>query len=298
MSDWWSTPYKGGPMIDTPPLPRPCYPPSAAAHGKRPSSPGPDVEAYQRCTARAGRWPWGDFDQDYTDDFATGYGGGDVATSGIAGVQRQQSIEPASGWIGTATYNTLRSIRCPDGPNEGEMAMDEYAVSLLEQAWTIFGGSEPDPAGDDDAVRAAITEFCNQGLANPGQWDYQMIRPLDVTVDPSGWVTSDCSMSAIQAFHYAGRQTGVEVPDPAMQSYSGYGNTSYFEVDHPRVSGNFLVGDLSHYGSGNNSTHVTVCMKAGDASSSDWWSFGSEPPSKRKLLYRSDYLFSVRPPLS
>ena len=66
--------------------------------------------------------------------------------TGIAGFQRQMRISPDTGWVGQATFNALASARVPDVfPHGGEMAMDAYAVSLLEQAFNTFGG-DPAPA--------------------------------------------------------------------------------------------------------------------------------------------------------
>jgi hypothetical protein len=143
VTDWWEQAYAGGPMVKLPGFPRPLYPPEAAAHGKQPSIPGPDVEAYKRTVWRAGRWqgPASGFDEAYSDRFALG-AGPNVIDTGIAGVQRQQDIDD-TGWIGTKTFNTLRSIRVPEGPHAGEMAMDDYAVELLVQAWKRYGGHEP-----------------------------------------------------------------------------------------------------------------------------------------------------------
>jgi hypothetical protein len=149
---WWEHPYKGGPMVDTPPLPRPLYPPDANRYGKKPSVDGPDVVAYKRTVSRAGRWPWQNFDDSYSNGFAHG-DGGNVKETGVAGVQRQQHLD-ATGWIGEKTFNTLRSIRCPAGPHEGEMAMDAYSVGLLEEAWNMFGGHEPDDQGETLRARA------------------------------------------------------------------------------------------------------------------------------------------------
>jgi hypothetical protein len=70
-----------------------------------------------------------------------------VINTGVAGVQRQQHLD-ATGWIGEKTFNTLRSIRVPEGkPHAGEMAMDATAQDLIEEAWAIFGGHEPEPSG-------------------------------------------------------------------------------------------------------------------------------------------------------
>ena len=142
MTEWYEVPYKGGPMVAVKGFPRPLYPPDAAAQGKTPSINGPDVEAYKRTVSRAQRWKWQAFDQSYSNGFSHGKGP-NVIDSGVAGIQRQQKIDP-TGWIGTGTFNTLRSIRVPEGfAHAGEMAMDARAVELINAAWDMFGGKEP-----------------------------------------------------------------------------------------------------------------------------------------------------------
>ena len=164
-------------------------------------------------------------------------------------------------------------------------AFDGESQSLLkEEAAQV-------PDADIDDIRKAITEFCEKGMGS-SKWDYTQNRAVKVTVDPEGYVDSDCSGSVVQAYDYARKKTGLDVPDPAKQGWSGYGNTSYYEDDHPTVSGSYLVGDLAHYDG-----HVCLCIKAGNADTADWWSFGSEPPSRRKLHYRTDFRKVVRPPL-
>lgn len=142
---WWEHGYPGGPMVKAPPLPRPCYPPDSTRYGKHPTGPGPDIEAYKRTVSRAGRWPWQAFDEQFSNGFSHGTSG-NVGQSGVAGIQRQQHLD-ATGWIGTATYNTLRSIRVPEGlPHAGEPAMDATAVNLLEEAYDLFEGAPDTPA--------------------------------------------------------------------------------------------------------------------------------------------------------
>lgn len=140
---WYSQPYKGGPMVAVPGFPRPLYPPDAK--GKGDSVNGPDVEAYKRTVWRAGRWPGpaSGFDRAFSNAFSHGMSG-NVGESGVAGVQRQQKIDP-TGYIGQQTFNTLRSIRVPAGPHAGEMAMDANAASLIAEAWQLYGGEEPTP---------------------------------------------------------------------------------------------------------------------------------------------------------
>jgi hypothetical protein len=160
MADWWEDPYNGGPMVKVEGFPRALYPPDAVQYGKVPSVSGPDVEAYKRTVSRAGRWPWQEFDGAFSNAFSHGKSG-NVGDSGVAGVQRQQGIDD-TGWIGKSTFNTLRSIRCPEGPHRGEMAMDAEAVRLINKAWKQFGGSEPEPPGTSlrkEALRIAVTQL-------------------------------------------------------------------------------------------------------------------------------------------
>jgi hypothetical protein len=163
MTEWWEQGYAGGPMVVVKGFPRPLYPPDANEHGKKPSMPGPDVEAYKRTVCRAGRWGEWDpklWDESYSNAFAHGRGG-NVEDTGIAGVQRQQDIDD-TGWLGEKTFKTLRSIRVPDGPHAGEMAMDAFAAELIDEAWDIFGGHEPDSTGSTlrkAALQQAITQL-------------------------------------------------------------------------------------------------------------------------------------------
>jgi hypothetical protein len=121
-------------MVAVPGMPRAMYFPGNPA-GKPPSSDGPDVLAYKRTVSRAGRWPWTQFNDTYTEEFACGRPGGNVPETGVAGVQRQLGIED-TGQIGEATFNGLRSIRIPEGlPHAGEPAMDATAANLIAEAY-------------------------------------------------------------------------------------------------------------------------------------------------------------------
>lgn len=155
-------------MVKVPGFPRPLYPPDASKRGKKPSAPGPDVEAYKRTVSRAGRWPWQTFDEAYSDAFALG-NGPNVINTGVAGVQRQMGIDP-SGWLGQTTFNTLRSIRVPEGgPHAGEMAMDATAASLIAEAFALYGGHEPDEQGDTLRLQALKRAQSQIGYAESGQ---------------------------------------------------------------------------------------------------------------------------------
>lgn len=148
MANWWEDPYKTGKPVAVPGFPRPLYPPDAANHDKTPSSDGPDVEAYKRVAWRAGRWqgPAVNFDRAFSNNFSHGKKSGTVGVSGIAGLQRQMSIDP-TGWVGKATFDMMRRIRVPEGPHFGEPCMDANAANLIAQAYAMYQGVEP-PAPD------------------------------------------------------------------------------------------------------------------------------------------------------
>jgi len=152
---WYEKAYPGAHMVGVDGFPRPLYPPDAAAKGKTPSVDGPDVEAYKRTVSRAGRWKWQTFDQAFSNSFSHGKGP-NVIDSGVAGVQRQQNVDD-TGWIGEKTFNMLRSIVIPqDLPNGGQMAMDATAVKLINQAYALFGGSEPAHGKAEPLTRKAF----------------------------------------------------------------------------------------------------------------------------------------------
>lgn len=240
-TEWWQVAYKGGPMVPLPGFPRPLYPPDANRHGKKPSAPGPDIEAYKRTVSRAGRWPWQEFDQAYSNAFAHGKAGGNVGETGVAGVQRQQDIDD-TGWLGKQTFNTLRSIRVPEGPHAGEMAMDARAAELLKQAWKLYGGHEPDSSNPADlrnkALQKAVGELgVKESPPNSNQvkycsW-YGMVGP---------W----CAMFTSWAYVQAGLKTTFKAG--ATYAYVPYivadaraGRNGLATTDDP------IAGDLACY---------------------------------------------------
>jgi len=270
-------------MADPGPLKRTLLPPG---HPEGQSPPGDDVIAVKRAISRAGFWRWQEFSDDYTEGFAKGSGDG----GGVAGYQRANGLD-GNGMYGKNTHEKLRAENVPKGATHaGEDCFDATAANLYK-GYQPSGGGGGGGESPEERVRKSITSFCEQAVAEP-DWYYSQNRAVDVSVNPNDPNTSDCSGSTIQAFHYAKRQTGVNVPDPAKQQWSGYGNTNYYEDDHPKVGAPYKVGDLAHYDG-----HVTVCYHAGNADTADWFSFGSEPPSKRKLYYRDDFRFVCRPPL-
>ena len=202
--------------------------------------------------------------------------------------KRKRGLIPNTSTDGSWGKKSHDQMRSANFGKDKKPAFDGESQRLLKEEKKASGSG----VGNEEKVREKITEFCERAINEP--WNYSQNRAVDVSVDPDyDNVNSDCSGSVIQAFHYAKRETGLNVQDPAQQGWSGYGNTSYYEDDWPTVtSGQYLVGDLAHYDG-----HVCCCYKPGTASSSKWFSFGSEPPSSRTLHYRSDFRKVVRPKL-
>lgn len=277
-----------------PPLPRAVYPPDAPGY---PTSPdGPDVKAYKRGVSRGGRWKWTTFDDTYSNGFAHGTSD-NVGDSGIEGFQRQMGIEP-TGYMGTRTYNAMRSARVPTGlPNAGEPLFDPTAVDLLEQALHMF--REPSGADKIEEIKRVMQDYMRRSVLNARNWHYNQYRPMRSLGDnPSGSVYSDCSEGATAIYYWAAKETSYDVPDPNGTGYNGYGNTDTLLAHNSgrRVGVPYQIGDLAlYYAHGG---HVTVCMRPGFSADSRWWSNGSEGgPYEETLWYRSDLVTVVRPVL-
>jgi hypothetical protein len=241
---------------------------------------GPTAEAVKRALAHLGFLDWDPpYDQHWNE----------TVNEAAAAWKRKRGIIPegsTDGSWGKKAHDVMRSAWYEKGGAQ-QPAFDPYSQELLQDE-----SAGADVPSQVDKVRKKITEFCEKAVGR-SNWDYSQNRAVKVNVPPEGPNTSDCSGSSIQCFGYAKKETGLNVQDPAQQGWSGYGNTSYYCDDWPTVtSGQYLVGDLAHYDG-----HVTVCYHAGSASSADWFSFGSEPPSSRKLNYRSDFRKVVRPKL-
>jgi len=248
MTEWWEKAYPGAPMVKVDGFPRPMYPPDAARYGKQPSMDGPDVEAYKRTVSRAGRWPWQPFDDAFSNAFAHG-SSGNVKDTGIAGIQRQQGIDD-TGWIGKTTFNTLRSIVIPTGlPHAGEMAMDATSVALINDAWDMFEGHEPDESGMTvrrAALNRAVSQIgtaekpANSNMTKYGAW-YGM--------DGQPW----CAMFASWCFEFGAED--INKNSPSFAAGARYAYVPY------------IVGDAQ---AGLNGLAMTIDPTPGDLVCYDW----------------------------
>src|SRR4029077_11462310 len=285
----YKTAYPGGPM-QGPPLPRELTPGGPN---------GSDVKGWKRAIWRGGRWqgPASNFDTAFSKAFSLGKTGGQVGESGIAGFRRQMKCPP-TGVIDEQTANAIRSARIPTGlPNAGQPLLDATAINLLEDY--TASQSKP-PASSIDAVREAITDYCQRSIQSEPGIHYLQERAIQAFgVPPETGFSTDCSGHSTCAYYWARKQTGVAVPDPNGNGYNGYGYTGTL-VNNPKVQPPYKVGDLALYGPSLSATsHVVTCFQAGDALSSLWCSHGSEAaPYDVSLSYRYDLLCVVRPPLT
>jgi hypothetical protein len=255
--DWWQHGYPGGTMVPVAGFPRPLYPLDAARYGKRPSSDGPDVVAYKRTVSRAGRWPWQPFDDTYSNAFAHGKPPGNVADSGVAGVQRQGDLDD-TGWVGQPTFNLLRSIRIPAGlPHAGEPAMDAHAAELVDYAYAMFGGHEPDPPAGT-VRQAALERAVTQLGVTEAPPDSNHVKYTDWYGMAGPW----CAMFATWCYELAAADQGRD--SPAFARGSRYAYVPYIVGDARALRygletvGEPIAGDLVCYDWSGDTVHDHV----------------------------------------
>jgi hypothetical protein len=238
-------------------FPRPLYPPDASASGRRPSTDGPDVEAYKRTVWRLGRWPGpaSNFDRAYSNAFAHGKGG-NVIETGVAGFQRQMRIDD-TGWVGKHTFNALASARVPDQlPHGGEMGMDANACNLVAQAYELYGGEEPDEPQPGKTTRARALD------AAIGDLGAKESPPESNRTKYGGWYGMDgqpwCAMAV--SYWYEVDAGG----SPSFAKASSYSYCPYIVSDARNqrnglsVTGSPVAGDLVVYDWGFDGTYDHV----------------------------------------
>src|SRR5215831_3268304 len=120
-------------MVKVKGFPGPLYPPDSS---KGPSPDSDFVLALKRTAARVGAWPWDP--EGWDDSFSNRFSHGDdpATHAGIAGLQKWSGTIQATGNVGEATFNFMRSVKVPQGrTHAGEMAMDSVAVNLINGAY-------------------------------------------------------------------------------------------------------------------------------------------------------------------
>jgi hypothetical protein len=242
-------------------------------------SKGPTAESLKRAMSRMGLLAWDDFDQHYNQKLADAL----------------ERWDPGKSGYGTGRWEKIRAARIPTGlVHAGEYALDQYARWLVQDE-----AEQHYESTAEQRVQECISTFGYTIIRNAANIGYRQFRPVPVNVDPAGHYSSDCSATVIQAFAYAKRKTGIDVPDPAKQRFSGYGNTDYYEDDWPKVGSPYRVGDLAHFRS---SRHVIFCIKAGSVETAEWCSHGREASPELVKLYSyvrfpEEFMFVVRPRL-
>lgn len=208
--------YPGGPMVG-PELPHPSYPPDAVPE-HTPTKNSPAHKAYKRALCRGGRWGVWDpnkWDEGFSNAFSHGKTGGNIIDSGVAGFQRQMSIQP-TGWVGKETYNAMRSARIPSGlPNAGQPLFDSVCVDQLKQAAKDF--SQPDTSAK------TIRQLA---LAESVKWLGTKENPFGTNIckftDWYGMVGPWCAMFATYCFETAAQKIGKDSPSFVKGMYYAY----------------------------------------------------------------------------
>ena len=128
-------------------------------------------------------------------------------------------------------------------------------------------------------VRLAIADFCERAETARLKWHYTKNRPFGgFGAEPEVYHANDCSGYCGLAFNWAMHKTGVYLPDPLNERYTGWGNTGTqlaFLKSHP-VASKFLVGDMALFGSLASTEHTSICRKAGTAATAVFSSNGHE----------------------
>jgi hypothetical protein len=225
------------------PFPRPLYPPDAKSYGKKPSVDGPDIVALKRALCRGGRW--GDWDPDSWDDSfnnAISHGNGpNVKNTGLAGFQRQQHIDD-TGWFGQKSFDNMRYalISDPSAPHYGEPLFDGGCVQLINEAYEMFGGHEPDDQGETLRVNALHKAKSQVGYAEGANNDNKYGAWYGMNYQP--W----CAMFCTWSFETTGNS-------PAFVKGSRYSYVPYIVGDARngrnglKITGDPIAGDLVCY---------------------------------------------------
>lgn len=247
---------------------------------------GDDVLAVKIAIARAGFWPWKEFDEIYHEEFGKG---NKLPTrrihQGVNGFKRHVGLN-TNGIYDEKTHEALLNAKVPKGKtHEGEFVFDGRARAL-------YRGFED--VSDQENIVKAIYAAWYELLAHKNDIHYneniRPIVPLAKRQNPPRYPTIlDCSGTVIYTCWLAGARS----PDP-INGYNGYGYTGSLiqggfyiaKEDVTKYSKDHLV--LAFYGSSRyNTKHVTSIK-----SMTENFSNGSElaPEIINTPFYRSDFI--------
>jgi hypothetical protein len=181
-------------------------------------------------------------------------------------------------------------------------------ITPTAPAWDAWKSAPCSPQGEDmltpnqkKEFRNEIVAYCKLAEQYEHRWHYSQARPYrGLGSAPQTYHVNDCSSYCSLVFYWAARHTqdGVRVADPLDYHYSGYGNTqSSYEYlkAHKAPKDKYRIGDMAIYGTTSDTVHMTVCRKAGNATTAIWSSFGQEagPEARQPLGYHPAPLVGV-----
>jgi hypothetical protein len=248
---------------------RDLYPPDA---GKG-TFQGEDVLALKATVSRFGCWPWGEFDEAYSNAFAHGQknskGGIIKGHEGMAGVQRVLKISPSSGFYGKGTHEALLNTHIRKGlAHAGDRTWNQNSINLYQ-------GFQDHTAAERIVIE--IFSWWDWLVAREGLWHYEQIRPIPELYqrhDPPHLPSyGDCSGTSILCAWLGGALS----PD-RLYGFSGSGNTGSLSISGFRIS----TKDIDKYARNHyvlaffgpwiaNTKHVIACK-----SSTRFYSHGHE----------------------
>lgn len=248
-------------------------------------SKGPTAEACKRFFGRLGYIDWNDYDQHWN-----------IIVGDAMKKYKKKHGLPEDPSYGKLVWAKMRNQKVPDGrPHEGEYCFDFPARKLVQDEAKITSDSD-----EEALVQYYIREYWLAAIRNNPNYSYTQNRPFKVDMNPADkYAKGDCSATPVQALRYAAGKSGIVVVDPAMQNFSGYGNTDWYEDDWPKIGSPFRIGDLAHFHS---SRHVIQCIKEGNIDTAEWGSHGWEGSPELVRLrsynrYPDEFMFVVRPKL-
>jgi hypothetical protein len=186
---------------------------------------GVDVIAVKRALSRAGYISWGPFTALW----------GQFAAEAARQFQRDNRIEPVTGWYGPKTHQAL--VKKHRKNSATEWAFDAYSIRLMDQSCAELT-QMPDKRIDDAIVAEAARLYAHRNEIN-----YVQSRPFALKPPPFVPRELDCSAFATVCHFVAGS------PDPNGRNYDGGGYTGSLTNHGVRCAERDLdPGDLVFYG--------------------------------------------------
>jgi hypothetical protein len=154
--------------------------------------------------------------------------------------------------------------------------------------------------------RAACADYCRRAEDNRLNRGYSQRRPgIGYGLAPEAIQIDDCSIYTSKATYWASHHTGIFIPDPLDEHYTGWGYTGTMESNRNLTEvpfdHKFFVGDYAIWGPNETkTTHTAICRAAGTFKSAIFsshghqsWRFVADAPEPIKLPYFPEHLIGV-----